>query len=120
MQYGIYGVLSSPSFLYRTEYGTDPLADGPLTPYEIAQELSYFVADAPPDTELLAAAAAKTTANQGFTSDEIRTHITRLLGMPSARANLEAAMIAYFQMPGIPSVVIDAPSVPGVMVTGGL
>jgi hypothetical protein len=120
MKYGIYGVLSSPSFLYRTEYGADPLAEGRLTPYEIASELSYFVADAPPDPDLLAAAAAKTTANQPFTGDEIRMHITRLLGLPSARANLEAAMIAYFQLPSVPTVVIDPPSVPGITVTGGL
>jgi hypothetical protein len=29
-------------------------------------------------------------------------------------------MVAYFQMPGLPTVVIDAPSVPGILVTGGM
>jgi hypothetical protein len=122
IQYGMYYVLSAPQFLYRTEFGDNPAAEGPLTPYEIASELAFFVTDAPPDADLLTAAAAKsaTVPAQRFTQDEIRTHITRLLGSPAARANLEAAMIAYFQLPGVPAVVIDPPSVPGISVTEGL
>ena len=122
IQYGMYYALSAPQFLYRTEFGDNPTAEGPLTPYEIANELAFFVTDAPPDAELLAAAAAKTAAVPPlrFTQDEVRTQITRLLGTPAARANLEAAMIAYFQLPGVPAVVIDPPSVPGITVSEGL
>ena len=43
------GLLQSPSFLYRSEIG-EAVADGtyPLTSYEIASELSYFLWAAPP------------------------------------------------------------------------
>ena len=46
-RYGVYGILSSPSFLYRTEFGADVAADGPLTPYELASAISLFLTDAP-------------------------------------------------------------------------
>src|SRR6185436_19485635 len=49
--YGVYGVLSSPSFLYRTELGADVAADGPLTPHELASAISFFLTDGPPDAE---------------------------------------------------------------------
>ena len=61
--YGVYGILSSPSFLYRTELGADVAADGPLTPYELATAISLFLTDRPPDAELLAAAASNALAH---------------------------------------------------------
>ena len=56
--YGVYAILSSPSFLYRTELGADAASDGPLTPHELATAISLFLTDGPPDDELLAAAAS--------------------------------------------------------------
>src|SRR5262245_30865293 len=41
--FGIYGILSAPSFLYRTEIGVDVAADGALAPYELATALSLFL-----------------------------------------------------------------------------
>ena len=32
IQYGVFGILSSPGFLYRTEFGDNPAADGPAQP----------------------------------------------------------------------------------------
>ena len=57
----IQAVLQSPSFLYRVELGTpadsaDPVT--PLTDYEMASRLSYFLWSSMPDDTLLAAAAA--------------------------------------------------------------
>jgi hypothetical protein len=55
-QFAVNAIFDSPSFLYRTEFGASA-AEGPLTPYELASQLSYFVTDGPPDDQLLAAAA---------------------------------------------------------------
>jgi hypothetical protein len=97
--YGVYGVLSSPSFIYRTEFGTDIAADGALTPYETATSLAMFLTDAPPDAELLAAAAGTALGPQ-----QLRDHATRLLATPQARANLEVALMRYFHLTNAPNV----------------
>ena len=33
LQYGVYGILMAPAFLYRTEFGADPLAEGTLASF---------------------------------------------------------------------------------------
>jgi hypothetical protein len=116
IQYGVYGILTSPGFLYRTEFGDDPTAMGSLGQYEIASVLSYFITDGPPDQDLLDAAAA----NQLGDRDVVRAQVERLLGTPQARANLEAAMVAYFQLTLVPTVVVDPATVPGIELTAGI
>ena len=113
--YGVYGILSSPSFLYRTELGADAAVDGRLTPYELATAISLFLTDGPPDAELLAAAAS----NALSMPDEIRAQATRLLETPGARANLESALIKYFSLTKAPGVVLNPEVTPGLTVTGG-
>ena len=114
--YGVYGVLSSPSFLYRTEFGSDVSSDGPLTPYELATTISFFLTDAPPDAEMLAAAAS----NNLRTRDQIRAQATRLLETPEARANLESALIKYFSFTKAPTVILNPEATPGLTVTAGM
>lgn len=116
LAYGVYGVLSSPSFLYRTEFGTDVTADGPLTPYELATAISMFLTDRPPDAELLAAAAA----DQLRTPDQVRVQATRILATPEARENLELALIKYFSLTKAPAVILNPEATPGLTVTGGM
>jgi hypothetical protein len=69
-------LLSSPSFLFRTELG-EPTGDGTfkLTSYEIASALSYTLTDGPPDEELWRAAA------EGRLTEptEIEAQVRRLL-----------------------------------------
>src|SRR5882724_1653210 len=48
-QYSVNAIFEAPEFLYRTEFGSDLTTEGPLTPYELASQLSYFVTDGPPD-----------------------------------------------------------------------
>jgi len=115
IQHGYDAVLLSPGFLYRTEVGDGWNSPGPIGGYELASELSYFLADGPPDQELLAAAAS----NQ-LTKDALRTHARRVLGTDAAKANIEAAMVAYFQLTTVPGVVIDEGTVEGLQVTSGL
>jgi hypothetical protein len=77
-------MLQSPHFLYRPELG-DSAAAGeegwPLTPYEVASRLSYFLESTMPDDDLIAAADAGKLA----TPDDITTQARRLLDGPKAR-----------------------------------
>jgi hypothetical protein len=113
--YGVYGVLSSPSFIYRTELGADVSADGPLTPYELASAISLFLTDRPPDAELLAAAASNALG-----PDEVRAQAMRLLGTPEGRANLEIALTTYFSLTKARAAILNPDATPGLTVTSGL
>lgn len=113
--FGVYAVLSSPSFVYRTEFGSDVTADGALSPYELATAVSMFLTDRPPDDELLAAAAQ----NQ-LSADQIRSHATRLLATTEAHENLDVAILRYFKLTNTPNVILNAEAVPGLTLSGGL
>jgi hypothetical protein len=108
VRYGIYAIFESPLFLYRTEFGTDANSAGPLTATELADELSFFLTDAPPDSELADAARS----NALSTPDQVGAQATRLLAAPFARANLEAAMSSYFALPRAATVIIDPATIP--------
>lgn len=56
-------ILVSPAFLYRVEQVADAGAVKPLTGYELASRLSFFLWASIPDEELLRAAAAGELAN---------------------------------------------------------
>lgn len=51
-------VLVSPAFLYRLEPATEKASDRPLSSWELASRLSYFLWSSQPDAELRRAAAA--------------------------------------------------------------
>jgi hypothetical protein len=116
LAYGVYGVLSSPSFIYRTELGTDVSVDGSLTPYELASAVSLFLTDRPPDADLLAAAAR----NELRTRDQVRAQAMRLLRTPEARRNLESALVKYFSLTRARGVILNPDVTPGLTVTGGM
>jgi hypothetical protein len=107
-QYTVYAILSTPQFLYRTEFGADAFVEGPLTAYEMASALSFFVADAPPDADLLFAAASGALS----TAEQIGTQVTRLLATPVVRKNLEIAMLAYFDIGKLAGVEVDTAKYP--------
>jgi hypothetical protein len=106
-QFAVSAIFESPSFLYRTEFGANA-QEGPLTPYELASQLSYFVTDGPPDEQLLAAAAA----NMLGTPELIGPHVDRMLSTPAARLNLSAGMIASIGLTRVLNVVIDSAKTP--------
>jgi hypothetical protein len=114
--YGVYAILTSPSFVYRTEFGTDVGADGLLTAYELASAVSFFLTDHPPDEDLLDAARADRLS----TPEEVRAQATRLLETPEARANLESALGKYFAFTRAPGVVLNPEATPGLDVTFGM
>jgi hypothetical protein len=102
-EYGVYAVLESPHFLYRTEFG-EPLESGELrlTDYELASALAYLLTSAPPDAELLKAADAGVLR----TEDGLAASTDRLLAKPETQRFLERLMDSYFQLGVVPSVVI--------------
>jgi hypothetical protein len=80
-------VLQSPKFLFRVEYGAP--AGGPVAPlssYEMASRLSYFLWASMPDTELFDAAAADALATREQVADQAR----RMLADPRARTAVAA------------------------------
>jgi hypothetical protein len=107
-QYAAYAVFSSPHFLYRPEFGSGATQAGPLSAYELASQLSYFLTDGPPDAPLLDAAA------QGMLSsrEQLEPHVARLLASEPARVNLQTALFAYFGVPMLDSVVVDPAKAP--------
>lgn len=58
VQLTVAAMLQSPSFLYRLEIGNAGEGQIPLTSYEVASRLSYFLWESMPDEELFTAAAA--------------------------------------------------------------
>jgi hypothetical protein len=91
----IRGLLTSPSFLYRTEVGTDAaVTDFTLTGYEVASLLSYSLLDGPPTASLLAAAAG----NELTQSATLAGHVQTLMTSPEATAQLASFMSAWLQV----------------------
>jgi hypothetical protein len=98
-------ILTATPFLYRSEMG-DPNAPPstsppgiPLTEYELASALSFFLGDVPPDQALLDAARA------GTLSRDLAAHVDRLLATPASRAWLTTVMLVYFGLNKIPDLV---------------
>jgi Protein of unknown function (DUF1592)/Protein of unknown function (DUF1588)/Protein of unknown function (DUF1595)/Protein of unknown function (DUF1585) len=108
----VWAIFSSPHFLYRRELGdtatTSTSAAVALTGHELASALSFFLTDGPPDAALLDAAAQGTLAS----ANGVGAQVDRLLSTDAARTNLEQAMLAYFGIGNLDSVVIDPAKAP--------
>jgi hypothetical protein len=76
-------VLQSPAFIYRLETGRGQANLGlvPLTSYEVASRLSYFLFDTIPDAPLIAAA----DQDQLSTPAQVEAQARRMLADPRAR-----------------------------------
>jgi hypothetical protein len=102
----IEALLLSPSFIYRSELGPSTLvADASgnypnttLTPYEVATQLGFLLVNSTPD-QMLLTAAASTSATVGLnTAAGIAAQVTRLLGTPTAKANLTNITVDWFNL----------------------
>lgn len=81
LQYGLMAELISPAFIYRVESSEpDPDNKGAnrLDAYSLASRISFFLWDAPPDAELLDAAAN----GDLFRQDTLRLQVDRMVGSP--------------------------------------
>jgi len=98
----IQAVITSPSFVYRTELGPTTLAadasgnypDTTLNPYEIASQLGFLFLGSLPDSGLTAAAADGSIA----TTTGLSAQIDRLLALPAVKANLVNIMVDWFNV----------------------
>jgi hypothetical protein len=77
-------VLMSPHFLFRVELDPDPTSTvpHPLSPYELASRLSYFLWSTMPDAALFAAADADNLQDPAV----LNTQVSRMLRDPKAGA----------------------------------
>lgn len=82
----IAAVLQSPFFLYHVEFGVASGADElvPLTGYELASRLSYFLWDSMPDDALFQAAAAGELED----ADGVRAQVERMLASEKAQETI--------------------------------
>ena len=107
VQYGVYAVIDSPLFLYRFELG-EPGAGADeeveLPPYELASFLSFFLTDAPPDAELLAAAADGSIGEPSV----LEAQALRLIETPVAHAHLTTAFLSHFGYTNLETLVVDS------------
>jgi cytochrome c5 len=93
--------LKSPRFLYRDLAGTDA--------YEVASRLSFALWDAPPDKELLDAAAAGKLAKR----DEVQRQAERMLSDPRARAKVREFFLQWLKVDQVPDLGKDPKRFPG-------
>jgi hypothetical protein len=95
-------MLQSPNFLYRFEWGAPgahPESDGsvPLSQYEVASRLSYFLWNTMPDDSLFAAA----DAGQLGTADAVTAAARRMVQDPKARDGLASFHLQWLQLQGL-------------------
>ncbi len=74
-------ILVSPEFLYRVELASAAAPLKPLTDWEMASRLSFFLWSSIPDTELRRAAAAGELGNP----QQLQKQVKRMLADPKAR-----------------------------------
>ena len=93
----IYGMLQSPSFLYRVDMGEPDPADPTrhrYTAHELAARLSYLLWNTTPDEELLGLADSGEILND----DVLREQALRLLDAQKARDAVQAFFAQYFDL----------------------
>jgi Protein of unknown function (DUF1592)/Protein of unknown function (DUF1588)/Protein of unknown function (DUF1587)/Protein of unknown function (DUF1595)/Protein of unknown function (DUF1585) len=107
----IEAILQSGDFLYRVEFGDASQAQGaalPLTPYEMASRISYFLWDSMPDAALFAAA----DANQLTTKEQVATQARRLLQSPNAQPAVQQFFQEWLTENELPTVSKDPTTYP--------
>jgi hypothetical protein len=100
------GVLQSPDFTYeivKPDPGEEPGQVRPLSPYEYASRLAYFVWDSVPDEELLAAAA-----NELADESKRQAQIARLMQDARFMRGVEGFYSRWLNLDGFHEVARDA------------
>jgi hypothetical protein len=93
-------MLQSPYLLYRRELGQSDAANASvfaLTPYEVASELSYFLTDTAPDSQLLDAAAQGRLNN----ASDIDREANRLIDSDKSRRTLAKFVEGWLEIDGL-------------------
>ncbi len=96
----VHKMLLSPDFLYRVEVGAASQGSGdrvPLTDYEVASRLAFFLWETTPDDALLDAAAAGRLSS----ASDIRAQVTRMFDDPRARAMVKRFHRQWLELDGL-------------------
>jgi hypothetical protein len=109
LEYGLAGLLESPHFLYREEFGAPLVGNAAMLAFddhELATRLAFFLWNTTPDDGLLDAADARQlTQGNGFT-----TQVARLLASPRAPTGTRTFFGEYYRLgdldmlPQLPSI----------------
>ncbi len=86
VQVGLQAILVSPHFLYRVELDDRPkgAGAGPISEYQLASRLSYFLWNSMPDDELF------DLASKGKLSKSLDAQVRRMLADPKSSSFLES------------------------------
>jgi hypothetical protein len=105
------GMLQSPRFLYRLEFGSGQAGPNALklSPYEVAARLSYVLWNTVPDAALTQAAASGGLR----TKAQIAAQLTRMLNDPKGQGLVRGFLEALIQLPALPSAVKSPSIYPG-------
>jgi mono/diheme cytochrome c family protein len=108
IQMAMQAVLSSPKFLFRVELDDRPqsLEPHPLSEYQLASRLSYFIWQSMPDDELFALAAKnQLTAN-------LDAQVRRMLKDPRSKSLVDGFAIQWLQLRRLRSIAPDGKTFP--------
>ena len=113
LEYALAGMLQSPYFLYRIEYGEPDPTDATrrrLTPLELATKMSFLLWGQGPDAVLIDA------AEQGElqTREQILAQAQRMLEAPQARVAFQSFWAEYFDIQTLDKTVRDLMTYPDV------
>jgi hypothetical protein len=108
VEFAIAAIIQSPSFLYLVETGTPEGSNVRLDDVSLANRLSFFLTNAPPDDALLLAAQNGELVN----TEVLRAQTARLLQLPLARQATMAFFDEYFQLREVPDIAKDGTAYP--------
>ncbi len=94
VQLVVSAVLQSAGFLYSTEIGSGGSGPTTLTPWETATQLAFLFSGAPPDDELLAAAADGSLHDSAVR----KAQALRLLGQPGAHTQVQTLVMEWLSL----------------------
>jgi len=104
VKYGLSAILCSPRFLYLVEEGrTNPQQRKPLSGFELARRLAYFLWSDLPDDELVASAASGALSDE----KELLAQLHRMLNDPRSAAFREAFTTQWLKIDKLKSVVVS-------------
>lgn len=106
IQYAVQAVLISPSFLFRIETDQqpdDPMSERPVTDYELASRLSYFLWSTMPDDELFDLASRGELRRHDVLTRQVR----RMLKDPKSQTIVDNFAVQWLNLAMLDEMVMD-------------
>lgn len=99
----IQSILLSPNFLFRVENDREGLDEWPISDWELATRLSYFLWSGPPDAEL------SRLASRGALSEDrvLESQVARMLADPRSKALAEGFASQWLRFREVRTIAVD-------------